>query len=266
MESLQHVTADGCEFCEEIAGQPPKLLGLPSILSTRILKATETGDLLAIPDASPISNRHGLIIPRTHISRFSQFDCGRLVPIVEKAVASLAASETLVFFEHGGHSCLRNGVCSEHAHLHLVVVDGFSMTRFNNALSQLGGEVSDSYSNIRHVFHSELHPDSSDYLVFGIANRVAIDIRIVKFDYVPSQVLRYVLADSLGISPHIESLDTRAEAFLASYRWLAQLLPVGASRVIYDANCSLVHTTNVAAQKRPNQSFYRTCAKSRAGR
>ena len=223
MGSLQDVTADGCDFCDEIAGRPPKLLGLPPILSTRVIKATQAGDLFAIPDASPISNQHGLIIPRTHISRFSQFNCDNLIPLVEKAATCLTTSETLVFFEHGGHYCLRNGVCSEHAHIHLVAVDRFSMSRFINTLSQLGGTISDSYNSIKRVFHSELHPDSSDYLVFGIANRAAMDIRIIEFDYVPSQVLRYALTDSLGIAPHIETLDTKREAFLSSYRWLAQL-------------------------------------------
>lgn len=232
MESLQYVATDGCDFCEEMAGGPPKLLGLPSILTTRIIKATQAGDLYAIPDASPISSRHGLIIPRAHISRYAQYGCAGLIPIVETAATSLASSETLIFLEHGGHSCLRNGACSEHAHLHLIAVYRFSMTRFISTLSQFGGEVSDSYSSIKGVFHSELSPDSGDYLFFGTASRDAMDIRIVKFAHVPSQVLRYVLADSLGISPHIESLEIRTEAFLSSYRWLAQLLPIGANRVV----------------------------------
>jgi len=224
VESLQYVTANGCDFCDEIAGRPPKLLGLPSMLSTRIVKATQAGDLFAIPDASPISDRHGLIIPRAHISRFSQFDCDSLIPLVEKAATCLATSETLVFFEHGGHSCLRNGVCSEHAHLHLVAVDRFSMPQFISTLMQLEGKVSDSYDSIKRVFHSELRPDSSDYLVFGIASHGVMDIRIIDFDYIPSQMLRYALADSLGIAPHIESMKNRREAFLSSYRWLVQLL------------------------------------------
>ncbi len=251
MESLQHITPEGCDFCDELGGQSPKLLGLPFILSSRVIKATQTGDLFAIPDASPISDRHGLIIPCAHFSRFSQFNCDSLPPLVEKAATRLSAGETLVFFEHGGHSCLRNGVCSEHAHLHLLAVEDFSMRRFISTLTQLGGEVSDNYDSIKRVFRSELRPDRGDYLVFGVASSTEVDIRLVKFDYVPSQILRYALADSLGIAPHIESLHIRREAFLSSYRWLAKLLPIGASRFIHDGSPTMRYEHGESAATQP---------------
>ena len=241
MEPLQDINKNNCDFCQEIAGRPPNLLGLPtSTLSTRIIKAKQAEDLFVIPDASPISKQHGLLIPQKHISRFSEFDCSRLAPIVRHATNFLTANETLIFFEHGGHSCLRNKACSEHAHFHLVTVNGFCMSKFLDTLSQFGGKASNSYYSINSIFHSALPPDSNDYLIFGFSNRAVIDIRVIYFDYVPSQVLRYVLADSLGISPHIESQETRLEAFLSSYRWLEKLFQLGSKSSLYDTSRSLV--------------------------
>lgn len=226
MESLQYIAKNICQFCDEIENKTPDLLGLSkSICSNRVF-STQYQNIFVIPDASPMTWKHGLIIPKTHVSKFSQLYCSSLAKIVQHVVNNLFEDENLIFFEHGGHSCLRHGLCTEHAHLHIVVVKKFCISRFISTLYLYGGKSINKYNSLDDVYTSDLLKKSEDYLIFGYANRIAYDAHIIDFDYVPSQVLRYVLAETLDISPHISLNKDRANAFRNSYLWLKQLFKI----------------------------------------
>jgi hypothetical protein len=223
MEPFHCVNANSCEFCDEVLGKSPDLLGLHLPLKSRLFRHRLSETLYIIPDASPIANRHALIIPSKHIPRFSLYKNSDLGLLINDIRSTLRGSEHLVFFEHGGLSCLGQGKCSQHAHLHLVSVSNFSMSSFLLKASEMGATLSEQHKSITDVYQFLNDNRIPEYLMFGATNCRSIDVRIVYLESIPSQILRYALAEILDVSAHCESPEARLHVFSNTMNWLAGL-------------------------------------------
>jgi hypothetical protein len=220
MEPLHCVIAASCEFCDEALGKPPDLLGLQLPLKSRLFRHRLSESLYILPDASPITSKHALAIPREHIPRFSLYGDSDLCFLMQDMRSTLRGSDHLVFFEHGGLSCLGQGKCSQHAHLHLVSVSNFNMTSFLLKASEMGATLSERHKSISDVYHSLNVNRIPEYLIFGAATCSDIDVRTVHLESIPSQLLRYVLAELLGVKAHFEQPESRLHAFSDTMKWL----------------------------------------------
>ncbi len=223
MEPFHCVNATACEFCGEALGKAPDLLGLEFSLKSRLFRHRLSEKLYVLPDASPITNRHALVIPRVHIPRFSLFKNGDLYFLLKDAISALRDSDHLVFFEHGGLSCLGQGKCSQHAHLHLVSVSNFDMKSFLLKAREMGASLSVRHTSLNHAYQKLNASHVPEYLIFGAATCSEMDVRIVYLDSIPSQVLRYVLAEILGVSAHYQHPESRLHAFGDTMKWLNRI-------------------------------------------
>lgn len=223
------MTPTECDFCFEIQGGEPRLLGLPrSTVGRRVYESSGCGISL-LADASPVLPGHSLFVPSSrHVSRFTLSDPKALSAALDDFANRVSAQSNVVFFEHGGFSCLRHGLCSEHAHLHAVPVPAISMRDLLPVVRRKGGRWSNRYDSIRTLYENELGPKAVDYLVLGVASADGIDVRRILFDSVESQILRVVLADCAGVEAHIRSLELRQAEVRFTCEMIGRCYPIAA--------------------------------------
>jgi diadenosine tetraphosphate (Ap4A) HIT family hydrolase len=232
MESFQKVNQGSCDFCSEIQGGTPVLPEISfSPIKTRLYYINGIEDFFLLADASPITAPHILITPSMHIEKFSLLDCNALKKIMSAIVDSIENNETAIFFEHGGHSCLRNGLCSEHAHLHIVISNRFKLEALWGKIRDNGGHISEEYASIQTLIQHGIEPKSKDYLAFGCASKQKEFAYEIFFKKIKSQVLRNHISAAIGTTPHILDLSMRKKAFSETCKWLAdRYTPYGHSK------------------------------------
>ncbi len=223
MEPLHEVNQNSCDFCAEIHGSKPLLpqINFPSLRS-RLYLQRETDGFFLLADASPITSPHILIIPNSHFEKYSLLDCSKLDKFISIIANSIEDNETAIFFEHGGYSCLRNGLCSEHAHLHIVISDGVKCREILDKIVTDGGRISKQYKSFRILIENEVEPKNKDYLIFGYATKKNVFVHEIFFDKIESQVLRNYVSSAMGKRPHITDIFTRQNAFLSTCKWLSE--------------------------------------------
>jgi diadenosine tetraphosphate (Ap4A) HIT family hydrolase len=234
MESFPEVIEASCDFCHELGGGVPRLSELPAATVARRVFRSQAADIHVLADASPILPGHALLVPARHVSRFSLCDHRSLDVVIDEFRKRLRGGAKLVFFEHGGFSCLRDGACSEHAHVHTVIVPGMSMRDLSRRIRQRGGTCSERYDSLGAFYGRALAVDRPNYLMLGIATAKSMEVREVRFDPVESQILRTVLAECLGIQPHIRDLQERAASFVATCEGLRKYSPVARTVAVDD--------------------------------
>jgi diadenosine tetraphosphate (Ap4A) HIT family hydrolase len=130
-----HSCSQACLLCGELTDRfaLSNRLGLYASRDEKIL--LESSDFLLIPDLSPLSPGHSLVITREHYRSFaslpsSMFDDLEHLRVEARArihaIASVnGACRAIVMFEHGGPALSDQpggGACIEHAHLHFFPV------------------------------------------------------------------------------------------------------------------------------------------------
>lgn len=161
------------------------------------------GSFFLCPSASPLSSPHILIFPERHVSRLSDLaidsisDLQELVSRKILGEKGIFQSSTMVF-EHGvgrdhGVAC---GI--DHAHLHIIAIDELSGSRVHDRV--LRDYPPDARGTLEELLG--FHSGEGSYLLYG-SN--AVRLNICRSASIPSQYMRRIVADELGL----ESWDWR---------------------------------------------------------
>lgn len=112
----------GCEFCDELRGDPsarfPRLYG-PNV--NRVV--AETKHFVALPTIGQIFEGSLLVLPREHIELFSMVPRQwrpELLAFLSSLEDRLSQLGPCVIFEHGSRKALAGSCGIYHAHLHVV--------------------------------------------------------------------------------------------------------------------------------------------------
>ena len=146
-----------CSFCSEINGKEEnnffdiylKEKFEKEGLNSRIVATTHK--FVIMPMVGPLVPGYLLIVPKDHYLSISQLPKEQIeeLKIVKEELKKVFEKHygKSVFYEHGALSCsAKGGSCSDHAHLHIVVVD----IDVNDNFGQYGYELIklDDYSEI----------------------------------------------------------------------------------------------------------------------
>jgi diadenosine tetraphosphate (Ap4A) HIT family hydrolase len=184
-----------CVFCRPAAVTNDNITfdNTPKGVATSLI-VTETSNFAVVLDIAPIVENHCLLIPKRHLSAFAyltsrQWDeAEMLLGQMTKTLARMDGFQPSLF-EHGTHA-LSNlpSCCVEHAHIHIVPTeedltckikeDGFS-------LIEVGG-----YNEVSPIIRQ------TPYLYYRASSQEG---HFYNASNMPSQYLRRILADSLGL-------------------------------------------------------------------
>ena len=148
----------GCKFCRLAAGERP--LGVVD------QPFMESENFLAIPSLGSFIEGWTLIIPRRHVLSLSKFYSDEEFLDFSKSVAERVESlfGKIIFFEHGPseHNSL-TGCGIDHAHLHLVPLDGSLAEVMRRDLEIAwtpsdGKELAERTASQDYLFYSESGP------------------------------------------------------------------------------------------------------------
>jgi diadenosine tetraphosphate (Ap4A) HIT family hydrolase len=211
--------SNSCDFCNEfsdgndnafarIYAQQPK---------SRIVFRSE--NFAVVPSLGQIVEGHMLIVPVRHYTALADMPAqivGEVSELCVRVRSALAQSYgPTVFFEHGVRGTQAGGCGVDHAHLHAVPftcsTEPIDELMRSHCLNLVGGIAE---------LQKEVVPNSS-YLYYEQTNGRAWACEI---DFVPSQYLRKMVAESLGIESWDWRVSGREQALLSSITRLSGLL------------------------------------------
>lgn len=235
MDSLQRKLAsrdlqkNGCDFCDEIHWKPFSFadLGMLSRHGSRVHQLDDRLGVVCIPDRSPLADAHLLICTRMHLSNFGHAGAASLREsaslIIQLALRSITGPNCVLFFEHGSRSCTHPKGCVDHAHIHVVPLPIFDGKRLFSILeAEYGHSVLSSSDQLCTVFSGRRQIRNKDYLLVGIVGSDSI-VKLYDADFIPSQYIRYVVAEMLNVDPHKKQLVDLQRAFMRTEAWISSL-------------------------------------------
>jgi diadenosine tetraphosphate (Ap4A) HIT family hydrolase len=213
------MSIDHCDFCNELSNGKENsfasIYGLDP--KSRILFRSQ--NFAVVPSLGQIVEGYLLIVPIRHYTALADMPpqlisevsnlCGEVRRGLSKAYGSC------LFFEHGVRGKESGGCGVEHAHLHAV-----PFTRSTEPIEELRRSLSLKLIGGISEIHKEVAPDSS-YLYYEQTNGHAWACEI---EFIPSQYLRKVLAESLGINSWDWRECGREQALLSSIARLSEFL------------------------------------------
>ncbi len=194
---------DVCPFCKEEQDRKANLIKKSRVIA-------ETNDFIIFPTVGGFVENYQLIVPRKHINCFGQLkvnEWDELKEIImwQKKINEQYFNSGTLMFEHGAlFSNNESGKSIVHANLHIFPSNTSlmeCMVEYNLFIQRIM-DIS-QLSEFCHKYESYLYYgdfDNKDY--------------VITHQGLPSQFLRKVLADSLGIStwnwrefPYIENIE-----------------------------------------------------------
>ena len=180
-----------CFFCETNRFVLNKELNLPAEESI----IWEDENVFVTPDLFPLCVGHFLVVTKYHYASFGNvtkniYDSSQQA--IEYLKHSILNGKEVIIFEHGAVMEHTGGSCIDHAHIHIMPLKQdvrplIEKSIFINELSQRG-----SYSVLR-----ELANKNQPYIYY---QKNSEDAFIYPVDQLPSQFLRILIAQTLGIS------------------------------------------------------------------
>jgi len=194
-----------CAICEELSASPrTRLSGALSddAISNAIL--TTSDHFAVIPSVGPLVLGHSLVVTREHsnnvIASLSDYESHDLRNICECSMTVLldrCPGLQLLCFEHGSKRGPRHSLCStSHGHIHLVPLSTTDAMAVLDSVGGQGLEVQDFHELSDSIGRME------EYIVAFCLMQDRDELRGVIRDasHVPSQYLRRLVADRLGIA------------------------------------------------------------------
>lgn len=185
-----------CVLCDEVSGDHALSSLLPAPACAKKV-ALDGGYFLLLPDISPLIPGHHLLITRDHICSFAE------VPRSRQKSFTVAKEEAIriithkfgspVLFEHGtGTGAAAIGSCVQHAHIHLLPVQG--IPAITEAMEEFGEVLDCSSSDAPISFPTA----AEDY--FFYQNREGRGFIVVRpSPPVPQQFIRREIGNYLGL-------------------------------------------------------------------
>ena len=212
---------DKCPFCMERNGISYKSYNkdLKCEFDSRIVKPRKLGDIMVFPDISPFSYGHTLICTCDHVVNFSQIQNASTVLNMEKVVMELSShsenDKEWLFFEHGTSSCISKNGCVQHTHIHSVPVICGTYQKVVKQSCEQWSICNLEFSNLIDLYHElSKMTDRQHYVLFGrCASDGSISARYIKSDFIPSQLMRFMLSEVLEIPPHMDDIYLRSYEF-----------------------------------------------------
>lgn len=230
MDQLNKVKGSGteCVFCQIVSS--PNENHTYGIVPVNILKnliVTSTSNFYVMLDIAPLANNHSLIVTKQHYPAFSYVaanNWGEVLDLID-LVSSAIVEATGVFpsiFEHGVVS--KNDkftCCIDHAHIHVVPID----IDVTNVIEKDGFDLLGigEYDKFAHSLKG------IPYLFYKAPKRTG---RFYTGKNIPSQYIRKILADALGLElwlwQDVTTLinpELQKTRLVRSYQTISKLLP-----------------------------------------
>lgn len=182
-----------CDFCDEFSGGKENAFSriYGQELKSRALLHSQ--GFVVVPSLGQIVEGHLLIVPRWHYTALADMPPRLIVELSQLyGRVRVALSQTYgptLFFEHGVRGTDSGGCGIDHAHLH-----GVPFKCFGEPIEEL--KKRHSFKSIAGI--SEIRkgaPPNSSYLYYEETNGKAW---MCETDFIPSQYVRKLLAESLG--------------------------------------------------------------------
>jgi diadenosine tetraphosphate (Ap4A) HIT family hydrolase len=200
-----------CDFCNEFSGRVENSFAAryrPD-LQTRVLHSSK--NFRVIPSLGQIVEGYLLIVPVKHYTAMADMppelhdDLLRLCLRVRSSLSQVYGPA--LFFEHGVRGTKAGGCGVEHAHLHAVPFDAVREP-IHELKNNHSFRVIQSISEI-----SQRVSPNSPYLYYEETNGQAW---VCETERIPSQYIRKLLAESIGIESWDWRISTREHALLSS--------------------------------------------------
>lgn len=219
LESPLPQPVNTCDFCKEFSGNRDNAFHrcYGAELQDRTILATTS--FRVIPSLGQLVEGHLLLVPELHYRALADMpfdliiECCQLIDSVRHALDQ--AYGPCVLFEHGTRTHLGGGCGIEHAHLHAVPLDE-SADPFRCLVRQFPCKRTSGLEGIK----SDISPESS-YLYCENARS---DRAVFAVDYLPSQYMRRVLAETLGTSEWDWRACQREEKLISAVERLSAIL------------------------------------------
>jgi len=173
-----------CEFCDEINGQlfDYSEFNITPKFGSRIIQSEKYPLLTVMPDRSPLLPGHSLICSKDHFTSFSDFNRFHNCSVVELfniilRLSSMSVNnfsvEGLLFFEHGGNSCVKPNGCVDHAHIHIIPVNKIFYGKLQESLFyKYGLDEIISCSSLRKTYNFiQSKNNINEYVMIGYASK-----------------------------------------------------------------------------------------------
>lgn len=220
LENKSNINND-CPFCLERDGGSYKSYNkdLQCKFDLRIVKPKGLGDVMVFPDLSPLKYGHILVCTCDHIVNFGKIQKSSTVMNIEKVMTELSyhlgESSEWLFFEHGTSSCISKNGCVQHTHAHVVPVTSGTYEKIVTQSCEYGDQSELEFSSLLELHHGlSKMTDREHYVLFGrCTSGKSLSARYIKSDFIPSQLMRYMLSEILRISMHIDEIPKRNYEF-----------------------------------------------------
>lgn len=211
-----------CPFCMEKNGNSYGVYGedTKKIFESRIVTYPELSEIMIFPDLSPITTGHVLICSKAHINNFSSIDNKLTYEHIEIAIKSIfnamSIENDLIFFEHGSSSCISENGCVQHAHLHVVPIGKNYFQSVIESVKKHGLLQENSFNSIECEYNwLNQNINGNHYILIGSYNHEnGLSVMSALARIFPSQLIRYILSETLGISAHIIDEKERERVFI----------------------------------------------------
>ena len=210
-------TPQNCEFCDEFSGGVNNgfYARYQDCPETRFVHSTE--NFCVFPSVGQLVDGYLLVVPKDHYGTFDELPTQLVAELADTSERVRAVLSKIygpcISYEHGARGPLNGGCGIYHAHLHVV-----PLTKVTDPIHAL--KLRFPHVELTHMNEmSKRGAGLSSYLFYQDSKA-----RLYLFDTgpLPSQYMRKLLADSLGIQDWDWRSAGREERLLATIRQLSK--------------------------------------------
>ena len=210
-----------CEFCDEFSGSGSNSFAARYGNDLKDRKVLETDNLTVVPSLGHFVKGYLLLIPKLHYCALGDMpsEIARELAEVQRSLIRRLSPlyGRYTFFEHGARTPGSGGCGIYHAHLHALPLDSegvLRQLRDQFPHKRVGSllDLKEATSGASYLYYED--PSAQSWLFFPTA--------------LPSQYMRRLIAEEMGISGWDWRSSGREEAFLATRSEVAKLLSAGA--------------------------------------
>jgi diadenosine tetraphosphate (Ap4A) HIT family hydrolase len=211
------MSVHNCDFCEEFSGCNENAFSRIYGQELKSRRLLHSQGFVIVPSLGQIVEGHLLIVPVWHYTAFADIPTHLLAQfsqLYERVRSALSyVYGPVLFFEHGVRGTRSGGCGIDHAHMHALPFTGV-----NEPIEDL--KRKHSFKPVRSI--SEINQQvsaNSPYIYYQQTNGLAWTGEV---DFIPSQYLRRILAESLGINSWDWRESGREQALIDSFERLSE--------------------------------------------